>query len=403
MSWRSTAVRSSSEAGPSTACDAVDLGRAWSWNRFRARSRFSVVIGPLVWKIDLVGRRPAGAAILLEGLVALARALSGGRLATFGGPVSSASAGADSSSKRDQRQQHRDARACSTSARRTRTHGFCAARSTRSVPAVDVVPTSASPAGIANSADRDGQRAGDDHAERRRDRAGCRARSAARRASPSPAPCPRTAPCARRARSTARPPPARRAVGQLLAEARHDQQRVVDAEREPDHRQHVERERVELEDVVEDAHRSPCRCASRPGRRAAGQRPRSGCGTRSAAARSGSGSAISSPLSSESSDAWLSARTSGARPDTSAGPAAGPGRARSTAGIVSSEISSVGRSTCSVSSTWPGGSFRTRVAADRARAQHLHARRSARGRSTIAALALESAPRRAAPSAGSRC
>ena len=41
---------------------------------------------------------------------------------------------------------------------------------------------------------------------------------------------------------------------QLLAEARDDEQRVVDAEREPDHRDHVERERVDLHARSDQAH-----------------------------------------------------------------------------------------------------------------------------------------------------
>ena len=41
---------------------------------------------------------------------------------------------------------------------------------------------------------------------------------------------------------------------QLLAEPGDDQQRVVDAEREADHREHVQRQRVEREPVVEERH-----------------------------------------------------------------------------------------------------------------------------------------------------
>ena len=74
------------------------------------------------------------------------------------------------------------------------------------------------------------------------------------------------------------------------------------------------------------------------------------------------GSATSSPLCSESSDDWLSARTSGARPVISARSGARALRASTfwTAGVVSREISSNGRLTCSASSAWPAGSFRTR-------------------------------------------
>ena len=44
------------------------------------------------------------------------------------------------------------------------------------------------------------------------------------------------------------------ALRELLAEARHDQQGIVDPEREADHREHVEGQRVEGEMVVEDPH-----------------------------------------------------------------------------------------------------------------------------------------------------
>ena len=87
--------------------------------------------------------------------------------------------------------------------------------------------------------------------------------------------------------------------GELLPEAGHDQERVVHAQREPDHRQHVERQGVELECLVQRSHQGhPDARHEQP----AGERYQRGnrvTGRRAAAARPGSGtrSALPCPAS----------------------------------------------------------------------------------------------------------
>ena len=115
------------------------------------------------------------------------------------------------------------------------------------------------------------------------------------------------------------------------------------------------------------------------------------------------GSASSSPLCSESIDDSFSARTSGARPVICARQRRRAPRgaiAASTSGIVSSEIRSNGRRTCSASSAWPRGSLQHALPADRPRAEDLRRRRSPAARGRVAGRAARRAsagPRAARP------
>ena len=120
---RSTAVRSSSDAGPSTAstpgCARDPLLEALQ----RAQPRVGRDRARCVWKVDLERRRPAGAAIALERLVALARRVVGRQVRDVGRP------GVERQRGRRQQQQREASRAaprrpaCATAARRAAPRG----------------------------------------------------------------------------------------------------------------------------------------------------------------------------------------------------------------------------------------------------------------------------------------
>ena len=220
--------------------------RPRSWKRFRRRSRASVVIGPLGLEGDLERRRPARAAIALERLVALARRVVGRQVRDVRRP------GVERQ-RRGGQQQQREASSSSTATPGLRDsalgqpHPRVLAARRPQLPAVDVGAEQREP-----GRDRE-QRGARRPARRRRSRPASPTR-AARPARSKSAPSIPTASAVPGEHHRA--PGARDRLldglrdaapgGQLLPEARDDQQRVVDAEREADHRQHVERQRVEL-------------------------------------------------------------------------------------------------------------------------------------------------------------
>ena len=163
---RSTAVRSSSDAGPRTA--SMPGRRAASfWNRFSRRRRCLRGDRPLGLEVDLERRRPARAAVALEGLEALARRVVGRQVLDVRRSGVEGQRGRGEQQQRERRQQHRRPGACATRARTGAPTGSRRGLD-HSCQRLTLVPSTARPAGIANSAVDDGEHAGDDHAQRRR-------------------------------------------------------------------------------------------------------------------------------------------------------------------------------------------------------------------------------------------
>ena len=108
------------------------------------------MIGPSVWKSTSKGVAHPAPRSRWKASKLFRDALSGGRFSTFGGPVSRASAGAESSSRGNVVSSTAAMGLRDTRSER-RTHGFCPVLD-HSCQRLTLVPSAARPAGIANRA-----------------------------------------------------------------------------------------------------------------------------------------------------------------------------------------------------------------------------------------------------------